>query len=60
MVRPGLYLGRAYLDKVFALNFVLHNKAMDDAGREAFVKTGQVQEDCWPGTQPRKLLATAG
>jgi hypothetical protein len=27
------------------------------AGREAFVKTGQVQEDCWPGTQPRKLLA---
>ena len=60
MVRPGLYLGRAYLDKVFALNFVLHNKAMDDTGREAFVKTGQVQEDCWPGTQPRKLLATAG
>ncbi len=60
MVRPGLYLGRAYLDKVFALNFVLHNKAMDEAGREAFVKTGQVQEDCWPGTQPRKLLATAG
>lgn len=60
MIRPGFYLGRAYLDKAFALNFTLYNKAMDEQGREAFVKTGQVQEDCWPGTQPRKVLATAG
>lgn len=60
MIRPGLYLGRAYLDKGFALNFTLYNKAMDEQGREAFIKTGQAQEDCWPGTQQRKLLATAG
>ena len=60
MIRPGFYLGRAYLDKAFALNFTLYNKAMDDQGRDAFVKTGQVQEDCWSGTQPRKVLAAAG
>ena len=60
MIRPGFYLGRAYLDKAFALNFTLYNKAMDEQGRDAFVKTGQVQEDCWSGTQPRKVLAAAG
>lgn len=60
MIRPGLYLGRAYLDKGFALNFTLYNKAMDEQGRDAFVKTGQTQEDCWPGTQPRRILASAG
>lgn len=60
MIRPGLYLGRAYLDKGFALNFTLYNKAMDDQGRDAFIKAGPAQEDCWPGTQARKLLATAG
>jgi len=60
MIRPGFYLGRAYLDKGFALNFTLYNKDMDDQGRDAFVKAGQVQEDCWPGTQARKVLAAAG
>ena len=60
MVRPGLYLGRAYLDRGFALNFTLYNKEMDEQGRDAFVKTGQVQEDCWPGTQQHKALAAAG
>nr|BAO02579.1 hypothetical protein [uncultured bacterium] len=60
MIRPGLYLGRAYLDKGFALNFTLYNKDMDAQGRDAFVKTGQVQEDCWSGTQARKVLAAAG
>ena len=59
MIRPGLYLGRAYLDKVFALNFTLHDKATDDRAREDFVKTGKVQEDCWPGTQTRALVAAA-
>ena len=59
MIRPGLYLGRAYLDKVFALNFTLYDKATDDRAREDFVKTGRVQEDCWPGTQTRALVAAA-
>lgn len=37
MIRPGLYLGRAYLNKIFLLNFVLHNP-------EAEVKEGGT----WP------------
>ena len=38
MVRPGFYLGRAYLGKVFLLNFTLYNKAIaerDGAGIRA-------------------------
>ena len=59
MIRPGFYLGRAYLDRGFALNFTLYDKASDDKAREDFVKTGQVQEECWPGTQTRKLAAAS-
>jgi len=58
MVRPGFYLGRAYLDRVFALNFTLYNQEIADKDGEAFAKTGQVAEDCWTGTQTR-LAATA-
>jgi len=53
MVRPGFYLGRAYLDRVFGLNFTLYNKAIADKDGPAFVQTGQVKEECWVGTQPR-------
>ncbi|MES2356208.1 MAG: hypothetical protein V4568_17750 [Pseudomonadota bacterium] len=53
MVRPGLYLGRAYTDKAFLLNFVLESKDIAKRDGEAFLKTGQVAEDCWPGTQRR-------
>jgi len=56
MVRPGLYLGRAYMDHAFILNFVLTNKDVDRAGRAEF-ETGQVRDDCWPGTQKRVLAA---
>jgi hypothetical protein len=55
MVRPGFYLGRAYLDRAFALNFTLYNKAIAERDGEAFMKTGQVNEDCWPGTQKRAV-----
>ncbi len=54
MVRPGLYLGRAYMDHAFILNFVLNNKDLDRAGRAEF-ETGQVKDDCWSGTQKRVL-----
>lgn len=57
MVHPGLYLGRAYLDRVFVLNFTLTNEALAEQGGESFVKTGQVQQDCWPGTQVRRVAA---
>jgi hypothetical protein len=59
MIRPGFYLGRAYLDRGFALNFTLYDKATDDKAREDFVNTGKVQEECWPGTQTRTLAAAA-
>lgn len=57
MIRPGFYLGRAYLDRGFALNFTLYDKATDDKARQDFVNTGKVQEDCWPGTQARSVAA---
>jgi hypothetical protein len=60
MVRPGFYLGRAYIGKVFLLNFTLYNKEIAEREGAAFLKTGQVKEDCWLGTQSRKVVATAG
>ncbi len=54
MLRPGLYLGRAYMDHAFILNFVLHSKALDEAGRAEF-EIGQIKDDCWSGTQKRVL-----
>ena len=53
MVRPGLYLGRAYIDRAFALNFVLYNKEVAERDGPAFAKGGAVNEDCWSGTQKR-------
>jgi hypothetical protein len=59
MVRPGFYLGRAYTGKVFLLNFTLYNAEVAERDGAAFTKTGDVKEDCWPGTQSRKLQAAA-
>lgn len=53
MVYPGFYLGRAYMDRSFVVNFVLYNKDIAERAKEEFMKTGKVQEDCWPGTQQR-------
>ena len=57
MVRPGLYLGRAYIDRAFALNFVLYNKEVADRDGPAFTKAGTVNEDCWNGTQKPAVTA---
>jgi hypothetical protein len=57
MVRPGFYLGRAYLGRIFLLNFTLYNKEIADRERGAFAATGQAKEDCWPGTQQRLTAA---
>jgi hypothetical protein len=49
MVRPGFYLGRAYLNRIFALNFTLYN---DDAARNVSdFRAGRISEDCFSGTQ---------
>jgi hypothetical protein len=57
MVRPGFYLGRAYLDKVFLLNFTLYNRDIAKRDGDAFVKTGEAHQDCWTGTQQRVARA---
>ena len=53
MIRPGFYLGRAYLNRVFALNFILYNKEIAERDSELFKENGAVPEDCWPGEQKR-------
>jgi len=58
MVRPGFYLGRAYLGKVFLLNFTLYNKEVADKGAQAFLEGGG-SEDCWIGTQQRATVAAS-
>lgn len=50
MVRPGFYIGRAYMNRIFALNFTLHNADVEAAGRDAF-RAGSVSESCFAGTQ---------
>ena len=51
MVRPGFYLGRAYMKRVFVLNFTLYNKDVAEKDAAAFQTTGAAQEDCWVGPQ---------
>ncbi len=61
MVRPGFYLGRAYMGHVFLLNFTLYNKSVADATAKDFEATGEAAEDCWPGGQgPGRLVARGG
>jgi hypothetical protein len=56
MVRPGFYLGRAYVNRIFLLTFTLYNKEVDDRERERFTP-GPKWEECWTGTQvPRTSL----
>jgi hypothetical protein len=57
MVRPGLYLGRAYVNKVFLLNFVLYNEEAAEAGLDAFLRGELIAEDCWIGEQLRQAEA---
>ena len=51
MIRPGFYLGRAYANKVFLLNFMLFNDEVAEAGLDGFARGDEVAEDCWPGEQ---------
>ena len=50
MVRPGFYLGRAYMNRIFGLNFSLYSDDAAVAGREDF-RAGRITEDCEAGTQ---------
>lgn len=51
MVRPGFYLGRAYIGKVFLLDFTLYKQDVAEAGKAEFASTGKTREDCRPGAQ---------
>ena len=53
MIRPGFYLGRAYANRVFLLNFMLVNSEVAEAGRESYANGDEVVEDCWAGEQER-------
>ncbi len=57
MVRPGFYLGRAYLDRIFGLNFTLYNREIAERETDGFVKTGTNAEDCWVGTQAHRTAS---
>ena len=53
MVRPGFYLGRAYMNRVFGLNFWVYNEEVAEAGRAVWLAAAAVSEDCFVGEQQR-------
>lgn len=55
MVRPGFYLGRAYANRMFLLNFTVYDPEVAEAGAAAFAAGEPVAEDCWPGEQGGRL-----
>jgi hypothetical protein len=57
MVRPGFYLGRAYANRAFLLNFTLYSKDVAERDGKGFLETGQVTENCWSGTQRAPVTA---
>jgi len=54
MIRPGFYLGRAYTNRAFLLNFTLYNEEVANRDGPAFARGDAITEDCWPGEQGRK------
>ncbi len=58
MIRPGFYLGRAYLGKLFLLSFALYNEAAAEGGKAEFASAGKFHEDCRPGSE--QVARTAG
>lgn len=57
MIRPGFYLGRAYANRMFLLNFTLYDETLDKAGAASFQAGTRIAEDCWPGEQVRRADA---
>lgn len=58
MIRPGFYLGRAYANRLFLLNFTLYNADVAEVGAAAFDSGKPISEDCWPGEQVRSETAS--
>lgn len=55
MVRPGFYLGRAYANRMFLLNFTLYNAEVAEAAAQPGAAASV--EDCWVGEQVRRAAA---
>jgi hypothetical protein len=55
MVRPGFYLGRAYANRMFLLNFTLFNPDEAKEQEAAFTAGGPLTERCWLGEQVRRV-----
>ena len=55
MIRPGFYLGRAYVNRAFLLNFTLINAEIADREAAHFQEGAEIIEDCWPGEQGRTI-----
>ncbi|MEM7022804.1 MAG: hypothetical protein AAF637_09430 [Pseudomonadota bacterium] len=58
MVRPGFYLGRAYINRAFILNFTLLNEEVAEGQNATFLGGGDVGADCWPDAE--QISASAG
>jgi hypothetical protein len=58
MVRPGFYLGRAYINRAFILNFTLFNEEVAAAQEATFLSGGDVGADCWPDAE--QISASTG
>ncbi|WP_119389065.1 hypothetical protein [Taklimakanibacter lacteus] len=56
MVRPGFYLGRAYANRIFLLNFTVYDPEKMSDGLQAFLDGRAVEEDCWAG-EPSEVAA---
>jgi hypothetical protein len=57
MVRPGFYLGRAYANRLFLVNFTVYSAEVADRTAATFAAGGPVAEECWPGEQVRRASA---
>ena len=57
MVRPGFYLGRAYMKRLLVLNFALYNPSVAEKDSGAFQTSGNAQQDCWVGSQRTTAMA---
>lgn len=51
MVRPGFYLGRVYMGRIFVLHFILYNETV------AKQTAAPAEENCWIGSQ--RIAASA-
>lgn len=54
MIRPGFYLGRAYANRMFLLNFTLFNPQVVEDEARNFAAGTPVREECWAGEQIRR------